>query len=73
LIVLLNLKPIHALGTNVETKYIDINTELYEFIDTSKDCYLIEDYGLNQSSYLDGPVLLNGQKNCQILIVGSKI
>lgn len=33
--------------TDVETKYIDINAELYEFIDTSKDCYLIEDYDLN--------------------------
>lgn len=48
LIVMFNLKPIHALGADVETKYIDINAELYEFIDTSKDCYLIEDYDLNQ-------------------------
>lgn len=47
LIVMFNLKPIHALGTDVETKYIDINGELYEFIDTSKDCYLIENYDLN--------------------------
>lgn len=34
-------------ASDVETKNIDINAELYEFMDTSKDCYLIEDYDLN--------------------------
>lgn len=34
-------------ASDIETKYIDINAELYKFINTSKDCYLIEDYDLN--------------------------
>ena len=52
LIVLFNLKPINPRAVNVDNKYIDINGEFYEFVDSSKECFLIDEYEMNPKQLL---------------------